>query len=398
MSADYEKLYKDLKEEYEQSKIDTDEIMKEYESTIKMLTDSAEKLKSERDNFELQLIESNKKMKQMQNDLESYKNKNIDKMKDIEILTTKNEKLTAEIQKINQNKSVIDSKIVTLENDNDHYLGKIRENEARIEDLNMKLESALEENISLQTDFETYKQMSEEHKDAKNEILNKDKIIARLNRRDSLNMKQIAQKIIVDKRKMSVPVNININTSFGSIHSSNNNSHTTPNSSRKDKDKLNRTWSTGAIITPVVGANKKLPEKFVEMYSKSCFAENSNIEENKKIAKKSKTMDKAPQVENKIDEAVDAESEDNNDSVESSSENKKEFDVIEVEQGEQFEVLSSLGGKNVNKGNDTKKRNSKQIADNLKQMLSRIQQRKSELLNYRKTINEKLEKIGVKII
>ena len=71
MSADYEKLYKDLKEEYEQSKIDTDEIMKEYESTIKMLTDSAEKLKSERDNFELQLIESNKKMKQMQNDLES---------------------------------------------------------------------------------------------------------------------------------------------------------------------------------------------------------------------------------------------------------------------------------------------------------------------------------------
>ena len=31
MSADYEKLYKDLKEEYEQSKIDTDEIMKEYE-------------------------------------------------------------------------------------------------------------------------------------------------------------------------------------------------------------------------------------------------------------------------------------------------------------------------------------------------------------------------------
>ncbi len=100
---------------------------------------------------------------------------------------------------------------------------------------------------------------------------------------------------------------------------------------------------------------------------------------------------------NKIDEAVDAESEDNNDSVESSSENKKEFDVIEVEQGEQFEVLSSLGGKNVNTGNDTKKRNSKQIADNLKQMLSRIQQRKSELLNYRKTINEKLEKIGVKI-
>ena len=72
--------------------------------------------------------------------------------------------------------------------------------------------------------------------------------------------------------------------------------------------------------------------------------------------------------------------------------------MIEVEQREQFEVLSSsYGNKSMSKGNEAKKRNSKQITENLKQMLSRIQQRKSELLNYRKTINEKLEKIGVKI-
>ena len=37
MSADYEKLYKDLKEEYEQSKIDTDEIMKEYDRLLNQL-------------------------------------------------------------------------------------------------------------------------------------------------------------------------------------------------------------------------------------------------------------------------------------------------------------------------------------------------------------------------
>ena len=131
-----------------------------------------------------------------------------------------------------QNKTLIESKVVTLENDNDHYLGKIRENEARIEDLNLKLESALEENISLQTDFETYKQMSEESlirkeqelKDAKNEIINKDKIILRLNRKDSVNIKQFAHKIIFEKqRKMSVPINININTSLGGTHTITNN-------------------------------------------------------------------------------------------------------------------------------------------------------------------------------
>ena len=372
MSADYEKLYKDLKEEYEQSKIDTDEIMKEYESTIKMLTDSAEKLKSERDNFELQLIDINKKMKQLQNDLDNYKNKNIDKMKDIEILTTKNEKLTAEIQKINQNKSVIDSKIVTLENDNDHYLGKIRENEARIEDLNMKLESALEENISLQTDFETYKQMSEEQmirkeqelKDAKNEIMNKDKIINRLNRRDSATMKQSVQKILSDnkQRKMSVP----INTSFNQL---NNNATSSPANAPNFRrhSKSFKTWSSAEInniITPVADINKKLPDKFVEMYSKSCIGD-----ENK---------------DKQIDEAVEAESN-------SSESEQREFDVIEIEKGEEFELICKSSMKEI------KKMNSKQLTDNLKEMLKRIQKRKSELLNYRKSINEKLEKIGVKL-
>ena len=371
MSADYEKLYNDLKEEYEQNKLDTDEIMKEYESTIKMLTDSAEKFKYEKEQLEIQLADSTKKMKQLQTDLENYKNKNIDKMKDIEILTTKNEKLNQEIQKINQNKSIIDSKIVTLENDNDHYLGKIRENEARIEDLNMKLESALEENISLQTDFETYKQMSEEQmirkeqelKDAKNEIMNKDKIINRLNRRDSAIMKQTAQKIITEnqQRKMSVP--ININTAFNQL---NNNSPANASNFRR-RSKSFETWSPAGlnnIITPVADVNKKLPDKFVEMYSKSCLGE-----ENK---------------EKQIDEAVDAESD-------SSESEKKEFDVIEIEKGEEFEFICKTTIK------DIKKMSSKQLTENLKEMLSRIQKRKSELLSYRKSINEKLEKIGVKI-
>ena len=371
MSADYEKLYNDLKEEYEQNKLDTDEIMKEYESTIKMLTDSAEKFKYEKEQLEIQLADSTKKMKQLQTDLENYKNKNIDKMKDIEILTTKNEKLNQEIQKINQNKSIIDSKIVTLENDNDHYLGKIRENEARIEDLNMKLESALEENISLQTDFETYKQMSEEQmirkeqelKDANNEIMNKDKIINRLNRRDSAIMKQTAQKIITEnqQRKMSVP--ININTAFNQM---NNNSPANASNFRR-RSKSFKTWSPAElnnIITPVADVNKKLPDKFVEMYSKSCLGE-----ENK---------------EKQIDEAVDAESD-------SSESEKKEFDVIEIEKGEEFEFICKTTIK------DIKKMSSKQLTENLKEMLSRIQKRKSELLSYRKSINEKLEKIGVKI-
>ena len=108
-------------------------------------------------------------------------------MKDIELLNNKNDRFIEEIKKIQAERATYNSKIVSLENDNDHYINKIRENEARIEDLTLKLESALEENISLQTDFDNYKETSEEQlirkeeelKEAKNEILNREKIINR---------------------------------------------------------------------------------------------------------------------------------------------------------------------------------------------------------------------------
>ena len=52
---DYEKLYNELKEEYELNKSDTDEIMKEYESTIKLLTDTTEVFKKENEKLKEEL-------------------------------------------------------------------------------------------------------------------------------------------------------------------------------------------------------------------------------------------------------------------------------------------------------------------------------------------------------
>lgn len=48
MSQNFEELYNKLKEEFENTKKDNDEICKEYESTIEMLTDSVESFKKER--------------------------------------------------------------------------------------------------------------------------------------------------------------------------------------------------------------------------------------------------------------------------------------------------------------------------------------------------------------
>ena len=48
MSQNFEELYNKLKEEYELSKKDNDEICKEYEATIDMLSESVESFKKEK--------------------------------------------------------------------------------------------------------------------------------------------------------------------------------------------------------------------------------------------------------------------------------------------------------------------------------------------------------------
>ena len=52
MSNNYEKLYNDLKAEFDQAQKDNDEICKEYESTIQMLTESVNNYQKEKDSFQ----------------------------------------------------------------------------------------------------------------------------------------------------------------------------------------------------------------------------------------------------------------------------------------------------------------------------------------------------------
>ena len=56
MSLNFEELYNKLKEEYESSKKYNDELCKEYESTIEMLSDSVESFKKEKEILELKLL------------------------------------------------------------------------------------------------------------------------------------------------------------------------------------------------------------------------------------------------------------------------------------------------------------------------------------------------------
>ena len=61
------------------------------------------------------------------------------------------------LEKYKEEKTLNSNRIVTLENDVDHYESKIRECEDFIEDLKSKLEIALEENITMQNEYGNYK-------------------------------------------------------------------------------------------------------------------------------------------------------------------------------------------------------------------------------------------------
>ena len=162
MTEVIEKDYDKLLTEFNDYKTESEEIIKEYESTIKVLNLNIETLKGQNSSLtnEIDIIKANNKS--LAKEVEGYKNKNAEKMKDIELLNQQYDKLNKKYQEVIIEKEAINSKVVSLENDNDLYIKKIRQLESTNNDLTAKYESALEDLITNQTEFTNYKEKSEE--------------------------------------------------------------------------------------------------------------------------------------------------------------------------------------------------------------------------------------------
>ena len=210
IKQNFEKLYYRLKDEYSQMQKDNNEIFKEYESTIQMLTDSIKELQNQRSAM-------TKKLSEIEKEKEKLKNKNLDKIIDIQDLNKQNEKLNQEIKNIKEEKKIKDSKIIILENDTEHFQKLIRQNEAIIDELNYKLEEALEENITIQTEFEIYKQIigeqlmrkEEEIKEIKNDMFSKNLMIEKLNKKKNINTSDKLFQLDIKAAKSTNKKNIN---------------------------------------------------------------------------------------------------------------------------------------------------------------------------------------------
>ena len=441
MSNNYEKLYNDLKVEFDQAQKDNDEICKEYESTIQMLTESVNNYQKEKDSFQSRISQLEKDIKKYEKEKETLTNRNKDKILDIQNLNKMNEKLKDDMKKISEEKHLIKSKIIALENDNDHYMSKLRQNDALIEDLTNQLESALEENITLQTEFELYKQQNEEAlirkdqeiKDFQNDISNKEKIIKRLNDKRAsireLKQKFLLPKDVIEQYQRQLTNNIPLEELQKNLEKD------------KEKDKSNQyiikstsNIGEGKLVTPVSNTSTKYPPKFFEIYRKSIRDDNilqkkdtikqnlelkkkgsNNINDNKIIVKKNS--------KNISDNDEDKEKEKEKDNLYSRVSTLKEDTIVElkdviedknnkeeiedddssVSDKKCFEDLVICDEKDFNiipikkLMNQNKKTNNKKLEEYLKSLLLITQKRKEALINHQKANNKKLEKIGIKL-
>ena len=443
MSTDYEKLYNSLKQEYDQALSDNDEICKEYESTIKMLTDSVESFKQEKLNLENQISQLEKEQKQSEKERENLVSKNKDKVSDIQNLNKQIDKLKLELKKIKEEKNLVKDKIIALETDNDHYQNKIRQDEALIEDLNSQLESALEENITLQTEFELYKQHNEETlirkdqeiKDFQNDITNKEKIIQRLNEKRANNFKELKQKLLLPKEIMKQYQRKLTNSAY-EVNEKNHLEKSKFSETIKN-DKINNSIVLfDKVITPLTETNPQYPPKFMEMYRKSLREEdlnnienhteqNNNITTNQETLKNSENLLKDVNIndslliKNKNSENViedknnpilkvstlkegsiingdlemdDKNNKEENEEEDSTASDKKCFEDLVICDEKDFNIIPIKKLMNENKKNRDKK-----LADNLRNMLVRIQKRKDVLMKNQKNNNLKLAKLGYKL-
>ena len=148
--------------EYNDYRNECDEIFKEYEETIQLLSDSLNNIKIENTKYKKEKEEIKKDNERINKELEKSRGKNKEKIRELEILTNKYEQLQSQFKSINKKETTLKSKLVTLETDNDHYINKIHQYEEEVTDLKESLENYIENLITVQTDFDDYKNKKEE--------------------------------------------------------------------------------------------------------------------------------------------------------------------------------------------------------------------------------------------
>ena len=393
-NPNYEILYKSLKEEYDQNKEYNEEINKEYESTIQILTESIKKHEKEKKDFENKINKYENDIKSFKQEKENLIRKNKDKLIDIQCLTEQNEKINKLLEKYKEEKTLNTNKIVSLENDVDHFENKIRECEDFIEELKSKLEIALEENITMQNEYGNYKlkaieQLSrkeEEIKQLRDDNNIKDIKIKKLsqNNKEKFDIQKLQQKLIKDKKIIQKKRHFSVfENSFNKLNIQNLKNIFDSPSPRYTGSKFSDKKYNGNI----------------NFNNNSFYSSNNTPRDNKNnydreyLAKTDKKIKQKKEEMNGLNAVITIKQ-----NIKNKNNIKKKFEELIICYELNDEILASKNSDRYNLLFNNDYINKKELEKELKNVVMiGIQRRKNELINLKKYINQKLAKLDIKI-
>ena len=383
--TNYEDLYKSLKEEFDQSKEENDELCKEYESTIQLLTESLENYEKEKKEFQNKISIFENDVKNMKQEKENLIRKNKDKIIDIQCLNEQNEKLNKLLEKYKEEKSIFTNKLVSLENDIVHYQNKIRECEDFIEELKYQLENALEENITMQSEFGNYKlnsieQLSrkeEEIKQLRDDINSKEIKIKKLsqNPKDIFDIQKVQQRLIKDKKSAPAKRRYSL--------FENNNYNKLINFQNKQN-----VFNSPKLIGKSLFINNSNENNYESSTTPRNYKNNNNYL--KYIINSEKKIREAKEKMNGLNTIISTEE------INIKNDYKKFEDLVICDEFN-INFISKNSLKVIYSNNNDNNDRKIEFEKELKNLIIRIHKRKNELIKLKKYVNEKLSKLEFKI-
>ena len=383
--TNYEDLYKSLKEEFDQSKEENDELCKEYESTIQLLTESLENYEKEKKEFQNKISIFENDVKNMKQEKENLIRKNKDKIIDIQCLNEQNEKLNKLLEKYKEEKSIFTNKLVSLENDIVHYQNKIRECEDFIEELKYQLENALEENITMQSEFGNYKlnsieQLSrkeEEIKQLRDDINSKEIKIKKLsqNPKDIFDIQKVQQRLIKDKKSAPAKRRYSL--------FENNNYNKLINFQNKQN-----VFNSPKLIGKSLFINNSNENNYESSTTPRNYKNNNNYL--KCIINSEKKIREAKEKMNGLNTIISTEE------INIKNDYKKFEDLVICDEFN-INFISKNSLKVIYSNNNDNNDRKIEFEKELKNLIIRIHKRKNELIKLKKYVNEKLSKLEFKI-
>lgn len=390
-----EKSLKELMELYPKIKeLNVDEIselfpvVKDHITELEnMITDNMELIEQANNNIENQVISENTEKKENINEneeIEKLREKNREKSKEIEELNTIIDNLKKEIEKFKETNTTIQKKMTTLEADIYEKNEKIRQMEADIEDKELQLALSQEQFINLDSQFEVFKSDSESQiahinqkvADLECDNLMKQSEIERLKKKQIMTQTIMSEtrptfiKAKSNQKRMSLQVNV--------IQGFNPNN--TPLGHNEDNTRERANTLTEEIKGSATPNKNTVNNSFTSTQNK--FYKQSPKQE--ELSAK-KLPEKLPEIQEFDSEKTQTA--------------KGQFENLEPEQSciIQFVALGKRPFLTSAIGDINSLKNDKKITENLKEMLRKIQERKKYLMDHKRKINEKLEKLGVKI-